>query len=444
MRSPAPSGSPPNGGTSAASARSFRRRPRSRCSSALGLRPAARPQRAKALPMSSTRRAGAGCRARRAARRRAARRARCAIRRRPAKAGSSARTARFSSGASTPGTVRNGLCPTGARSSSDRSPCPPCRSAATASPSTASTCELTVAPPEAYSPEAARRKRFGVTAQLYALRRAGRSGHRRFLDARPRRRGGGRRGRGLFRRQPDAHAVPARPRAGEPLSSVRPALPRSDPHRRSRPRRCRATRHRRGARRRSGPRSLRPRPRSWSTTRRSGRQAHRARGLPRRLCARRAARPRDPLVEDYDAFVSGRGRRAPALRRLRGDRREARAAQTGARGRRRCATPRPRSRRRSPREFGPSTSRSSASGSPTGSSGAPPRAHARRARDRPLSRSRGRRGARRRGGLGARGRTRAGRRRRRAARSVLDRGPELEPAAAEPARGRSQRLGGWA
>ncbi len=34
-------------------------------------------------------------------------------------------------------------------------------------------CALTIAPPEAYGPEAALRKRFGVTAQLYALRRSG-------------------------------------------------------------------------------------------------------------------------------------------------------------------------------------------------------------------------------------------------------------------------------
>ena len=37
-------------------------------------------------------------------------------------------------------------------------------------------CGLTVAPPECYGPEAALRKRFGVTAQLYALRRAGDQG----------------------------------------------------------------------------------------------------------------------------------------------------------------------------------------------------------------------------------------------------------------------------
>jgi glycogen operon protein len=37
-------------------------------------------------------------------------------------------------------------------------------------------CALTVAPPVAYSPKAAARKRFGVAAQLYALRRAGEDG----------------------------------------------------------------------------------------------------------------------------------------------------------------------------------------------------------------------------------------------------------------------------
>jgi glycogen debranching enzyme GlgX/4-alpha-glucanotransferase len=37
-------------------------------------------------------------------------------------------------------------------------------------------CALTIAPPEAYSPKAATRKRFGVAAQLYALRRASEDG----------------------------------------------------------------------------------------------------------------------------------------------------------------------------------------------------------------------------------------------------------------------------
>src|ERR1700735_2664946 len=37
-------------------------------------------------------------------------------------------------------------------------------------------CALTIAPPEAYSPKAAARKRFGVAAQLYGLRRASEDG----------------------------------------------------------------------------------------------------------------------------------------------------------------------------------------------------------------------------------------------------------------------------
>src|SRR6185437_16574430 len=37
-------------------------------------------------------------------------------------------------------------------------------------------CALTIAPPRAFSPEAASRKRFGVAAQLYALRREGGQG----------------------------------------------------------------------------------------------------------------------------------------------------------------------------------------------------------------------------------------------------------------------------
>ncbi len=64
----------------------------------------------------------------------------------------------------------------------------------------------------------------------------GRSGHRRLLNACFRGRSRWRRGRGLFRREPDAHALSARPRAGEPLPSIRSALSRSDPDRRARPR----------------------------------------------------------------------------------------------------------------------------------------------------------------------------------------------------------------
>ena len=79
-----------------------------------------------------------------------------------------------------------------------------------------------------------------------------RPGDRRLLDAGARGRGGRRRRRGLFRREPDAYAVPARPGAGEPLPSVRPALSRSDADRRPR-RRAAARRGARGGARRSRP-----------------------------------------------------------------------------------------------------------------------------------------------------------------------------------------------
>ena len=110
-------------------------------------------------------------------------------------------------------------------------------------------CALTVAPPEAYGPEAALRKR--VRRRSPALRAAPlraevtRPGDRRLLDARDRGRTGRRRGRRLSRRQPPAHALSRRTRTMQPLLSVRPALHRSDPHRR--PRRFRPA-ARRGAR----------------------------------------------------------------------------------------------------------------------------------------------------------------------------------------------------
>ena len=62
-------------------------------------------------------------------------------------------------------------------------------------------------------------------------------------------------------------------------------------------------------------------------------------------------------------------------------------------------------------------------------------------RNRLLSRSRGWRGPRRGGSLGPRARACAGRYDRRAARSVLDPGPELEPAGAQSARRRAPGLG---
>ena len=61
----------------------------------------------------------------------------------------------------------------------------------------------------------------------------GRPGDRRFLHPGLCGRSRGRRGRRLSRREPHAYALPARSRAGQPLPSVRPAFPRSDPDRRS-------------------------------------------------------------------------------------------------------------------------------------------------------------------------------------------------------------------
>src|SRR5262249_15055919 len=46
-------------------------------------------------------------------------------------------------------------------------------------------CALTIAPPGAYSPKAAMRKRFGVAAQLYALRRADEDGRDQGVGAFP-------------------------------------------------------------------------------------------------------------------------------------------------------------------------------------------------------------------------------------------------------------------
>ena len=114
-------------------------------------------------------------------------------------------------------------------------------------------CALTIAPPETYSPKAALRKRFGVAAQLYALRRADEDGRDQgigdFSALARRGRESRRRRRGLSRRQPAAYVVPARPGAGEPILPLGSPLPRSDLHRRARRRRPAA---RRGAERRAG------------------------------------------------------------------------------------------------------------------------------------------------------------------------------------------------
>ena len=115
---------------------------------------------------------------------------------------------------STPGAdARRMRCRTGGRSTSAISTCRRCRSAGIGCEVGGVSGALTIAPPEAYRHKAvwsAALRR--LSAALRAAPRRGRSGHRRFHRARPRRRGrGAARGR-LFRRQPDAHAVPRRTR----------------------------------------------------------------------------------------------------------------------------------------------------------------------------------------------------------------------------------------
>ena len=108
-------------------------------------------------------------------------------------------------------------------------------------------CALTVAPPQAYSPKAAARKRFGVAAQLYALRRAGGDGRDQgigdFSALAIAGEQAGRAGAAYLGVSPLHMLFPARPGPGEPLLPFRSPLPRSDLHRRrSTTRACRATR----------------------------------------------------------------------------------------------------------------------------------------------------------------------------------------------------------
>ena len=135
-----------------------------------------------------------------------------------------------------------------------------------------------------------------------------RPGDRRLLDAGARGREGRQRRGGLSRREPAAHAVPARPRAGEPLLPLGPPVPRSDPYRRrSTTPACRATR--RSTRALAG---LAPAfAAAAATTRRLSRRS----GAPSARRSKPGARPSpasaprgrsDPLVADYHAFVERR------------------------------------------------------------------------------------------------------------------------------------------
>ena len=304
-------------------------------------------------------------------------------------------------------------------------------------------CALVVAPPEAHLAKAALRRRFGVSAQLYALKRDGDQGIGDFTTLGRAGALAGEAGAAFFGVSPLHHLFPRRPRAREPLPSVGPALPRPDPHRRARPLRPAATTT-------SAPpplaalggRSKPPLPRRASNIRRPGRSsARRSRRATPPSRARAPPGPTIPIFADYDRFVAAGGEalrrfaifEAIAARRggedwrrwpapLRDGERDALAARGGRGirgGRLRPVQPvarRPPARRR-------------------GRAG-----ESRRARDRLLSRSRGRRGARRRRELGASRRVGAQRHRRRAARPVLDPGPDLEPAAARPARLGARRL----
>ena len=158
--------------------------------------------------------------------------------------------------------------------------------------------------------------------------------------SRRRRRSGRRRGRGLSRREPDAHAVPARPRAGEPLLSLRPPVSRSDPDRRFDAELA--------ARRRASNRAaaLRPRPRrrrrravDYPEAWRVKRAALEALTAPSRARARRSRRDSSSRT----TAISSR-RAARRLRRSRPSRRSppARRGKLAFSGRSRCATAIPR------------------------------------------------------------------------------------------------------
>ena len=220
------------------------------------------------------------------------------------------------------------------------------------------------------------RKRFGVAAQLYALRRAARTAATRGSATSRRSRSPPR------RRAPPGRPISASARctccSRATASGRAPTIPpiaassiRSSSTRSTAPA-CRATR-------RSTPRSRRLAPAfaAAASTRtvdyeavwRAKRAALEAWSAA--FARARAARPGDPLIADYHALRESGRRSAAALRRLPGDRRAGRPARTGGCGRKTCATANPRrSTRRSSATARASNSLFSASGSPTASSGA--------------------------------------------------------------------------
>ena len=284
---------------------------------------------------------------------------------------------------------------------------------------------LTIAPPEAYSSSPTWRRRLRrLRAALCAQARRRRSRRRRFHRAGPRGRGGRRARRRLPRRQPDARAVPERPRAREPLSSLRPAFSGSAADRcarRERPaRRCGVARSARFARRAyrlgggAATRSITP-PSGSSSSRRCERASPPSSALARRARTRKSSpttrassKQSGEALKQFAVFQAiSSERHGEDWRNWPDALRIAEPAALAAKASELaddvdfalfCAIPRRPATRRG--------GRASARG---------------RARNRALSRSRGRLGARRRGELVARRRTRHRGQRRRAARSVSPR-----------------------
>jgi glycogen operon protein len=174
-------------------------------------------------------------------------------------------------------------------------------------------CELTVAPPEAYSPEAARRKRFGVAAQLYAMRREGDQGVGDFSTLARAAEAAGGAGAAYFGVSPMHMLFPRdRERASPYFPSDRrfldpilidvldPTLPRDE--------RLDAALGALGpAIAAASATKLVDYQAVWTIKRAALEAGHAA------FARARAARPRDAIVEDYDAFVSAGG---DALRRF--------------------------------------------------------------------------------------------------------------------------------
>ncbi len=223
------------------------------------------------------------------------------------------RTARRCPGRRRAPTRAASRCRTAARSTSAISICRRCRSAAIGWKSAASPARSRSRRRRPIGPKACGGRGSASRAQLYALRRdEGDQGIGDFTALGARRRGRGAARRRLFRRQPDARAVPRRPRAGRAptipptgASSIRSSSTRSAA---TACRRREWTRRRRDARRAARRRRASSPPVDYDAVWRVKRIA-----LQYRFAAfvrARAARPDDPLFAEFDAFVARRAARA--------------------------------------------------------------------------------------------------------------------------------------